>query len=916
MAAKSIALAAPVQQPEYKILFARAEKFATADKPTDQTDQQALILYQQVISILSKTGTDAPFLLKACINTGAFLQVLNRPKEAITYFTKAFEVKNITLSIPDSAIFRPLIYCGNSYYQQDKLDSAEIFYNRAKVIAEKYPQINEVERLYNTLGVIAYSGGNYTKSIPYYERAISTLESRGNIENSLMVSYKSNLASAYRKLKRYNDALKLYQQALQLHEQTDKLLHNIGSVYLAMGESRLAISYLKQVNYQDQKKLNDLGKASLQLHDFNGALSYLKQAESINTQKNHDHKNSDHGITLKYLGDVLVAQKQMEQGLIYYQQSINNLLLDFQSNDIYANPDNFNTVFNSAELLDVLSSKAAALESLYTQNHRIKDLDAALKTYLSFYKLADHVERFYENDEARYLISNRKYALHQQPIDLCLQLYRLTHNKNYIEEAYRLDEENKASTLALYLEQSKLKVKSGISPMLLKQEIDLKANITRLTLQASGQTDSLALLKLKRTVNDEVIKLVSVQQQVNQQTGFSQFNSHSDNVSLISIQKIIPEQGAILSYHLSKQYVLCFVITKNTFNFFTSTTPADFQASVKSTYLLAQNKTGNNNKQMRAIGQSLYSKLIKQAEPFIKDKKDLMIIPDDELNYLPFELLINNKAKSLLKQFTITYNYSCTILLGNNAAQAKHPGSLGMAPFDEKIAGSEWASLPASKQEIEAMGGYLLFGPKATKQAFVDAAHQFGTIHLATHAYANDKNPDQSFIVFYPSSNNTDINYKLFQPEIYNLKLDKTRLVMLSACESGTGELVNGEGLMSLSRAFSYAGCNNIVASMWKADDNATAYIAKKFHTYLKKGFTITRALQQAKLDYLNDDHIPSTQKLPAYWTHMRLIGGFEKQHDHHRFIIYMLLIAAIFLIAMIIISRNRIKRNRTYNQG
>jgi CHAT domain-containing protein/Tfp pilus assembly protein PilF len=912
-ALRSIAYAAPSQLPEYKKLFEYAEKLAATKNPTDETDQRALVLYKKVIRILSKTKADAPFLLKTYVNTGAFLQVLDRPKEAIAYFKKAFSIKDVTPTIPDSSLFRPLIYCGNSFYQQDRLDSAEIFYNQAKAIAEKYPGVSEVERLYNTLGVIAYSSGNYTKSIPYYERAISTLESRVTTENSLMVSYISNLASAYRKLKKYDQALKLYREALKYHDQTDKLLHNIGSVYLAMGQNGQAIHYLKQVTYQDQKKLNDLGKACLQQRDYTGALHYLRRALALNAQTNHGHRNSDHGITLKYWGDALIAQKQIYQGLLYYQQAISNLLIDYRSDNIYTNPTNFNTVFNSAELLDVLSSKAAAHKLMYTQSHKVKDLDVALKTYLSFYKLADHVERFYESDEARYLISNRKYVIHQQPIDICLQLYRLTKNKNYIEEAYRLDEENKASTLALYLEESQLKVKSGISRVLLRQEKDLKENITRLTLQASGQTDSLALLKLKKSVNNDVIKLISVQQKISRQTGFNRLNLQREGISIRAVQKSIPEQSAILSYHLGERYILCFVITAKTFSFFTSTIPLGFQSSVKDTYMLVQSKTGNSSKQLRATGRAFYSKLIKQAEAFIKDKKDLMIIPDDELNYLPFELLVNDAGELLLKRYTITYNYSCTILQVNNYGRVLNPGSLGMAPFDEKdTRGSppgEWPVLPASKQEIAAMGGDLLYGQKATKQTFVNMAHRFGTIHLATHAYANDENPDKSFIVFYPAEKNAGINYKLYQPEIYNLKLDKTRLVILSSCESGTGELIRGEGLMSLSRAFSYAGCDNILASMWKADDAATAYIAKKIHGYLKRDYTQARALQQAKLDYLDDDNIRSAKKLPGFWTHMRLIGGFEKRPDHHYLIIYSLLTAGV-LISMIAIGRNHRKIN------
>jgi CHAT domain-containing protein len=240
---------------------------------------------------------------------------------------------------------------------------------------------------------------------------------------------------------------------------------------------------------------------------------------------------------------------------------------------------------------------------------------------------------------------------------------------------------------------------------------------------------------------------------------------------------------------------------------------------------------------------------------------------------------------------------------------------LGMAPFDEQILPvgkptNEWALLPASKEEIGTLHGTSLFNKAATKQRFITLAHNFNIIHLATHAYANDKDPNKSFIAFYPANPDSAMGYKLYQPEIYNLKLDKTRLVILSACESGVGELIKGEGLMSLSRAFSYAGCDNIITSMWKADDRSTAYISGKLHYYLQNGYSISTALKKAKLDYLDDDAISPAKKLPGYWAHMRLIGNFKKQTDNSSWFIYLSIIVAVCLIA-IIKSRGVFKRPR-----
>ena len=899
------------QTPAYKQLYNDADKLSNTAHPSDKTDAEALGNFFKVIAILEKSGADNTFLLKTYITTGVYLQVLSRDKEAIITFKKAFNLKNKLPALKDSVLFEPLVYSGNGYYRFDRLDSAEYFYKKAEVIAEKYPAVNQVERLYNTLGVMAYATGNYNKSITYYEKAASTLQGHATPDKLLLVTYKNNLALAYRRLKRYPEALTIYQTLLPHNIERDKLLHNIGSVYLAMGQSGQAISFLKQVHYENIKLYNDLGRAFYMQNDYGQALNYLAQATALNTKTNGNYKSADYSITLKYTGDVWLQKQQPGKALTFYQQAIENLLFDFNKPDIYINPTDFNSAFNTVELMDALLAKAQAFNMLYDKSGGVKNLDAAMQTYAAFYKLADHVARFYETDEARLVISDKKYASHLQPIDICLQLYGLTKDRKYMEQAFVFDEENKANTLSIYLEESKLKANSGVPAALLTQESHLRENITRTSLKAAGVTDNVTLAKLKTSINDEAIRLIKVQQKIEAQTGLSHTKFNTQGISIQALQQVIPKNSAVLSYHAGDKTILCFVITANSFNFFTTPINPDFPASIKAVYQQAQLRDGGNNRQLKTTAEYLYRRLLQPAATFLDGVKQLVIIPDDQLNYLPFEILTNDKGESLLNNYSIAYNYSCAILKnGSGNKGVATGGMLGMAPFDEK-ANAEWAQLPASAQEIKALGGTELFGTKATKQAFVKGAHNYGLIHLATHAYANDRKPDSSFIVFYPGTRPA-INYKLYQPEIYNLKLDKTRLVVLSACESGVGELVKGEGLMSLSRAFSYAGCDNIITSMWKADDLSTAYISGRLHRYLQKGYTISAALQQARLDYLDDDAISPAKKTPGYWAHLRLIGGFEKPARSYTWLIWLLAtFSAGIIMAMTIKNRDRIQRPR-----
>ena len=290
----------------------------------------------------------------------------------------------------------------------------------------------------------------------------------------------------------------------------------------------------------------------------------------------------------------------------------------------------------------------------------------------------------------------------------------------------------------------------------------------------------------------------------------------------------------------------------------------------------------------------------------------MVIIPDHELQYIPFEVLSTIEGRTLQQDFAISYNYSAAFFETPVKQQRTASKQLGFAPFggNRTAYQDNFQPLPASAEEITTIKGDKLVDSTATKDAFAQKAAGYSTIHLATHAAANDREPENSFIAFYPTGNDT--NYKLYQPEIYTLDLQRTDLVILSACETGRGQFVHGEGMMSLARAFSYAGCKSVITSLWKADDASTAYITKRLHYYLQSGKPKDVALQQAKLDYLNDGAIKDRVKSSAYWAHLVLIGDTAPVSDAS-FNKWWIAIGAIVLagiIALIITVRKRNRKN------
>ncbi len=147
------------------------------------------------------------------------------------------------------------------------------------------------------------------------------------------------------------------------------------------------------------------------------------------------------------------------------------------------------------------------------------------------------------------------------------------------------------------------------------------------------------------------------------------------------------------------------------------------------------------------------------------------------------------------------------------------------------------------------MQGKAWLAREATERNFKENANNYGILHLAMHGLLNDQDPMFSKLLFI--QNDTLEGGFLNAAEIYDLN---AQLAVISACNTASGKINRGEGIMSLSRAFMYAGCPSIVASLWKAPDAATSKIMVHFYENLNKGLTKSEAIRQAKLAYLEDN--------------------------------------------------------------
>lgn len=194
----------------------------------------------------------------------------------------------------------------------------------------------------------------------------------------------------------------------------------------------------------------------------------------------------------------------------------------------------------------------------------------------------------------------------------------------------------------------------------------------------------------------------------------------------------------------------------------------------------------------------------------------------------------------------------------------------------------------------------------ATEKTFKERAADASILHLATHALIDDEHPMYSKLVFTPDTTSDEDGF-LNTYELYNMDLNAD-LVVLSACNSGYGRLVKGEGVMSLARGFTYAGCPSIVMSLWQVDDESTSLLMQKFYENLDRGMKKDRALTMAKRAMIKSEG--GAKSGPFYWAGFVSTGNTDPvpvRPNHYKYLWFVL--PAALIIGLVIV----LKIKRTY---
>jgi CHAT domain-containing protein len=280
-----------------------------------------------------------------------------------------------------------------------------------------------------------------------------------------------------------------------------------------------------------------------------------------------------------------------------------------------------------------------------------------------------------------------------------------------------------------------------------------------------------------------------------------------------------------------------------------------------------------------------------------EENSRLIIVPDGMLTFIPFDILITKPVEGkdhnygdldwLIRKYTLSYAYSATLLFQKGPHRLTAGKSMiAFAPFEPGTDINEKDTtryipagrvklkpLAGSAEEVRAIagltGGEVRIGSEASEYGFKKLSPPYRILHLAAHTFINEDDPLHSTLIFSASDEGKE-DGMLNVSEIYNLDL-KARMVVLSACNTGTGMLKRGEGIMSLARAFFYAGVPSVVMTLWPVSDESCVTLMAAFYQNLMRGESKDAALRNAKLLLIMEAE--PIFKHPFYWAGYIVVG-------------------------------------------
>lgn len=900
--------------------LARANRLYDLEEPTTTTDSTAMSLFLETAAQAIETGTGFAIAAKNFIRAGNIHQTYQRYPQANQLYYQSLYI-NKTYLHNDELEYEAALFLGTSRYYQNIIDSAQIYFERAFDIVIRNPQIKlpEQEHLYNSLGAIYFEGANYQQAKNYFERALQAADRKGTEYTETYVSIKNNIAQCLVQLKQFEDALKVYKELLKLStEQRNLVLQNTAHTYFELEQFDSALHIYSSLPALNQLNhivaLNDIGRIYMKRGQWPLAEKIFDSAIHANKKMAAAIKNKEEAQAYLYRSELAMVQGLTDEALTWCDLALQEVHMNYKGAGIDALPEKVSEAVSPIVLFQALRQKAVLASNKFDKEKRPLYLKAGLQAYKKAIQTANYIKLNFDNDEAKLFFTDKNTTIYKEAIALAAKA--VAQDEQFADDFLFFSDSYKGSVVFQNLESIELKSSAQIPDSIKKREKEIKQLIAVYTSRINNNNTASDVLPLQERLLQLQVALSRLQKQYEKDVTYNlyKYQQKGAEISLARVQQFLDNETAFIDFVTYDSVLYVMAINKNKWTLQPVLTDgifsSQFQKFINENYLQLQGK------RYEGFGPAayLYKKLLQPLNGVIATKKRWVIIPDGILHYLPFDALVRDAEDRdyLVNDHAMSYHYSFQLLLQNNSHHSDQPQanrSIAFAPFtvsDNHVKKSKFQVLPYSLYEVKSFTSNYFTSYKATKNFFLSAAPEYQLIHLATHASVSTDSIN-NWIQFYPADT-ADMNNRLYIHEVYNLNLHKTNLVILSACETAGGTTIAGEGLLSLSRAFIYAGSDGIISTLWKTEDKVTAYLMERLHFHINKGMLPELALQEAKKELLENKTIEAQYKTPNYWSNFIYAGKIKPASFFNRGLKgwIFLFLAVLFLYGVYMLKRKR----------
>lgn len=880
----------------------------------------ASIHYQAGIDlILQMEERPAHKLGSSYHNLGQFYLEQGKYQEAIEVLEKAFEYVRQSVGDSHEYAIDICISLGVAHGNSGDWGQARVSYQNALTLIDKNPlELNRRAGLaQQNMATTYHELREWESAIFHQTKALEhTKQVYGDLHLRTASSY-NTLGSIYSDKGDIQEAIKMHNRSMQILEHIEDTLHPTAANILF----QVANSY----------QSNDLGQKAIQIAER--AMSWVRLFYGDQVQPSIARE-------LPKLIKLYVANDMEDKALQLCQEGYQAILPDYHSDNPYDHPDSAQSLANAQLMRTLLDFQAFSMEVLAEKGKL--PFEKALSPALLALQAMDVLEQRYLSPHGRRKAQSQIIDVYSMAIRLLYASYQESGNRSYLEQAFLLADQSKSRMLQLFLNDIQAQKISFIPDSLLDRErqLRLELDVTEKKLfdekeYSAPDSNRLDILKRKENQLLEERRQLILQLEHNY-PAYHQLKYQLARPSLEEVRSQLKrKESQIISFHQGKKHLFLFglskdglIVKKQDWGFNEQTSLQEFLGNIQNRTLIE--KHSFSQEYMQSFSESAFHWYSYLLEPILfPESKQLRIIPDGILGQLPFELLLMKKPQAkesdyrnlafLLRDKSVSYGFN--VALESQAFQRNvnsEYGYLGIAPSylnpanqhskDEANAlfaknRDAFGPLAYNQEEIQTAAsiwdGKALLGKEASKSRFLSEASTHQILHIASHAFTNDQHPLYGGLVF------GDTEQEVLEAfEIYQLQL-QADLTILSACNTGLGKWQRGEGIMSLARAFRYAGCPSITMSLWSADDASTSLLMQGYLRYLKDGLAKDEALRLAKLDYLAS----APQTHPFFWAAFVQTGDISPlgQAKSMSFWLWIMGIVGIILL-ILLVSRKRLQ--------